>query len=454
MNSLKAGFARVNVTPMMGIPINGYFLDRISDGVLDELEINALALQAGGKKVILMSLDSCSIATYILNEYRDLISQATALPREAIYIHTTHSHTTPYADPKHPRLPKGTEGLVEEYKTFLSHRFVDVAKAALADLKDARMGFAVGQSPNVAFVRRFRMKDGSIKTNPGVHNPDIVAPVGEVDERVNVLRFDREGADSIALLNVGNHPDTVGGCKISADWPGFARRSLEKAIDGVKCIFFNGAQGDVNHVNVHPTQGDFNDMFVDFDDVSRGYGHARHMGRVVAAAAMQVWDKVNYTDVDSIRYANKTVNVPSNMPDPKDLPQAHEYARLHVEGKDAEIPYTGMMLTTVVAEALRMVRLEHGPDSFPMTFSSLSVGNVAFFGVPGEPFNGIGRGIKESEGWDMVLPTCLTNGSEGYFPMKDAYDEGGYEARSSNFKSGVAELIIQIGKEMLGELRK
>lgn len=454
MNNLKAGFARVNVTPMMGIPINGYFIDRLADGVLDELEINALALEAGEKRAILMAIDSCSIATYVLNEYRDLIANTTGLPREAIYIHTTHSHTTPYADPKHPRLPKGTEGLVEEYKSFLAHRFTDVAKMALNDLKNAKMGIGVGCAPNVAFVRRYRMKDGSIKTNPGVHNPDIVAPVGEVDERVNVIRFDREDGDSIALLNVGNHPDTVGGCKISADWPGFARRSLEKAIDGVKCIFFNGAQGDVNHVNVHPTKGDFNDMFVDFDDVSRGYGHARHMGRVVAAAAMQVWDKVTYTDVDSITYSNKTVNVPSNMPDPEDIPMAHQYADLHNAGKDSEIPYSGMMLTTVVAEALRMVRLEHGPDSFPMTFSALSVGNVAFFGVPGEPFNGIGRAVKESEGWDMVLPTCLTNGSEGYFPMKDAYDEGGYEARSSNFKSGVAELIIEIGKGMLDELKK
>ena len=61
----------------------------------------------------------------------------------------------------------------------------------------------------------------------------------------------------------------------------------------------------------------------------------------------------------------------------------------------------------------------------------------------------------------MVLPTCLTNGSasltdgsECYFPMKEAYDEGGYEARSSIFKAGVAEAIIESGLEALKELRK
>jgi hypothetical protein len=112
-----------------------------------------------------------------------------------------------------------------------------------------------------------------------------------------------------------------------------------------------------------------------------------------------------------------------------------------------------MMLTTVVAEAGRMVRLEHGPEFFPMTFTALSIGNVAFFGIPGEPFNAIGKGVKESEDWDLIIPCCLTNGAEGYFPMKDAYDQGGYEARSSNFKAGVAELIIENGKRMLSELK-
>jgi hypothetical protein len=34
----------------------------------------------------------------------------------------------------------------------------------------------------------------------------------------------------------------------------------------------------------------------------------------------------------------------------------------------------------------------------------------------------------------------------------DAYNEGGYEARSSNFKAGVAELLIDEGLKLLGAL--
>ena len=37
--------------------------------------------------------------------------------------------------------------------------------------------------------------------------------------------------------------------------------------------------------------------------------------------------------------------------------------------------------------------------------------------------------------------------------MIDSYEEGGYEARSSNFKAGVAEKIIEEGLNILANMR-
>ena len=448
MNTLQAGFARVNVTPMLGIGMAGYFVPRQADGVLDELEINALALEAGGTKAVLLSVDHCGIVKEVLNPMRQHVCDVTGLPWEAVYIHATHTHTGPFLN------PDPTEPKEQEYARTVYHKLADAARMALADLKPARMGYGIGQAPNIAFVRRFRMKDGSVRTNPGVNNPDILGPIGDVDERVNVLRFDREGGDTLVLVNFGDHPDVVGGSKISADWPGFLRRTVEKTLPHTRCLFFNGAQGDVNHVNVHPTGGYLNDMFMDFDDVARGYGHARYMGRVVAGGVLQAYDKVKYVDVESLKCMQKLIRVPSNMPDPADLPEAHRIHALHTAGRDSELPYTGMMLTTVVARAGRMVRLENGPESFEMPLSAVAIGPVAMIGLPGEPFTGIGRALKETQGWDLVLPTCNTNAKEGYFPMMECYEEGGYEAGGSNYKAGVAELLIEEGKSMLRALRE
>ena len=447
MNTLCAGFARVDITPMSGIGIAGYFKPRYVKGIMDALELNALALQCGEKRIVLLSLDHCGVHTPEAAAIRNFVAKVCDLSVEAVYLHATHTHTAPFL------VMDSDDPLEREYFDFVLHRAADAARYALDDLRPARMGYAVGSAPNIAFVRRFRMKDGSIQTNPGVNNPDIVEPIGEVDERVNVLRFDREGADSLVLVNFGNHPDTVGGELVSADWPGFLRRRVEKALDNVRCIFFNGAQGDVNHVNVHPTAGDFNDLTRDFDDVSRGYGHARHMGNVVAGAVLQVFDKVTYTDVHSLRSLQRTIRIPSNMPNLEDLPEARRIEELHQAGRDCDLPYEGMMLTTVVAEAERMLKLADGPEYFNMELFGLAVGPVAFVGIPGEPFTGIGRALKKAPGWTLVLPTCLTGGNDGYFPMREAYDEGGYEARSSPFRAGVAERIIEEGLSLLTELR-
>lgn len=447
MNGLSAGFSRVTITPAMGIPIAGYYKTRLAERVLDELEANVLALSHEQTKVLLISIDLVGLKQCYQEPLRQFLSQHAGVPLEAVFVACTHTHTGPMVggeiDPE----------AQEDYFRFLKSRLADASRFALEDLIPARMGWAVGQAPGIAFVRRFRMKDGSIRTNPGINNPDVLGPVGEVDERVGILRFDREGAPSIVLANFGVHPDTVGGCNISADWPGFARRAVEKALDNTRCIVFNGAQGDINHVNTTPTQGDLNGLTMDFDDVMRGYSHAQHMGRTVAGAVMQVFAKVHYVPVNSLCAMRKVIRQPSNLPCPDEMPLAYEYEKLHREHRDDEIPYQGMMLTTVVAEAERMIQLEHGPDSFPLCLSAIAIGDVALFGVPGEPFSAIGRALKDAPGWALVLPCCCANGYEGYFPTMEAYNEGGYEARSSVFKAGVAETISREGLTMLDTIK-
>ena len=459
MNILKAGFARGNITPMLGIPMEGYFAPRFAQGVLDELELNVLALEAGSDRVLLVSIDNCEIYGDVLAEYRAAISADTGVPEEAIFIASTHTHTGPclisdeaaanYTMFGQP-LTAEQQGLIREYRIFTCRRAVDAAKVALKDLKPAQMGIGMGNAPDVAFVRLFRMKDGTARTNPGLHNPDILHPLGSVDDRVHVLRFHREGAEDLVLVNFANHPDTIGGSDISADWPGFVRRYFEKAVENTHCIFFNGAQGDVNHINVWDDKSLYARIRAEYGPT----GFAQYIGRVVAGAVMQAYDRVEYREVDRIRYCQQIINAPSNMPTPEQMPEARRIVALHEAGRDDEIREEGMGVVTVVSEALRMVRLEHGPESFPLLLSALSVGDVAFLGIPGEPFTSIGLGLKETEGWATVLPCGLVNAYWDYFPSMEAYEAGGYESRSSSYKAGVAELIVEEGKKLLNSLKE
>jgi len=457
MGNLKAGFSRINVTPPLGIGVMGYFKPRLAEKILDDLEITTLALASGEEKVLLISFDICLIPEAIVKRFQKAIVDATGVSEDAVFIHATHTHNGPFLEREDDGFNfldvNVKENPEEEYCNWVCRKMADAAKMALEDLKPARMGWGIGHAPGISFVRRYRMKDGSIRTNPGVNNPEILEPVGTVDERVNVLRFDREGAESLVLVNFGTHPDTVGGNGITADWPGFVRRTVEKTIDHTKCIFFNGMQGDVNHVNVFPTGGFLNDTQVDFDDVSRGYGHARYMGRVVAGGVLQVYDKVKYIEADNVRFLSRTIQIPSNMPKAEEMEEAYRIDRLHRMGKDEELPFSGMMLTTVVADAARKIRLEHGPKFFEMKLYGVAVGDVVIVGIPAEPFTGVGLALKDTKDWEVVLPMCLVNGSLGYLPMRDAYEEGGYEAADSFFAPGVAEQVIQEGRILMEALK-
>lgn len=450
MAAFLAGFARVDVTPPLGIEISGYFMDRFAAGVLDALEASAVAVACGESRAVVIGLDNLMIDQTQMDVYRRAIAEKTGLAYEGVFICCSHTHTGPLVGPDPLDARRHGEA---QYGEYLGRKLCDCAALALRDLQPSKLGWAVANAPRISFIRRFRMKDGSIRTNPGVNNPDILAPIGDVDERVNVLRFVREAGPEIIVANFGVHPDVIGGEQISADYPGFFRRTLEKALDNVRCVFLNGAEGDVNHVNVFPRPGEGNGLVRDFDDVDRGYAHARHMGMVLAGAVLQVYEKVHFTEPDCVKFAQVVMPAPSNMPTADEAARAEEICRLHEAGRDAQLPYEGMELTTVVAEALRMQQLKDGPESFGLYLGALQMGEVALLGIPGEPFTGVGRGIKDGSAYALTLPCSLTNGAEGYYPMREAYDEGGYEARSSIFKAGIAERIIDAGTKLLRELK-
>ena len=453
MNNLKVGYAKVNINPMLGIDIKGYYVKRNAKGFIDDLEAHAVALNCGSETVLMISVDVCYMVKELCDKYIEGISKTTGIPADKVFLSATHTHTGPSLEGG-AAIDYIDEDIIK-YTAFLGERLKDLSVMALSDLKSAKMGFIEGKAPDrIAYIRRYKMKDGTTCTCPPINDPNIDHPIGTLDQRVHILRFDQEDGESIVVLNYGVHADTVNGDLICSDWPGWLRRTLDKALDGVKCLAFVGAQGDVGSTHVNPSGGDMNDTEISFDNEMKSPGMARFVGRALAGTVLQVYDKVEYVDVDDLKVIHKTIKVPSNMPKPEDMEQARLYKKLHDEGKDNEIPYTAMELTTVVAEAIRMCSLEHGPEFFELDLMGVKIGPVAFVGIPGEPFTDVGVGIKETEGWSAIMPVCLTNGCAGYFPMKSAFDEGGYEARSSKYKGGLAERIIDCGRAVLDELRK
>ena len=86
----KAGFARVDVTPPLGIPITGYFYKRIADGILDPLYIDCVAVSDGTNTALVYCIDALGLSNPFVNKAFPAITAATGVPRDRIYLHATH----------------------------------------------------------------------------------------------------------------------------------------------------------------------------------------------------------------------------------------------------------------------------------------------------------------------------------------------------------------------------
>lgn len=458
---MKVGYAKADITPPMGTYMPGYYKVRHAKSVLDPLQVNMLAFTDGRTSALVAQLDAMAISDSVADDMRDAIVRATGINREAILLHASHTHDGGYLMGN--RKSHSAEGLEYDdegipppgpldnlYIDLCISRVVDAAVKALSEARPASFSIGRSEAKRISFGRRYLMKDGKVITNPGTNNPDIVRPVGTADETVQVLRIDRDGAKAICVINFQTHPDTVGGETISADWPGLTRDIFEAATMGeTHCVVINGMEGDVNHCNVMPRPGELNGLKHDFDAVDRGYDHTKHMANVLAGAALSVWIKCVPVEAGSIRFAKADVKVPAQKAkdsDEKNLAWAKKVWALHEAGKDDEISkWLGcyeMQLTTEVARAGRIIRMAGHADYHLIPVWGVSLGDVAFGGFPGEPFNDIGIAIRKDSPFKMTILSCLTNGSRGYFPFSDSYKQGGYESATSPFGPSVADDLI------------
>lgn len=445
---MKTGFARKSINPDNGTPIVGYYEERYTKGILDDIYLTAVAFHDGKKAALIYSIEVCELSTPQCDLYRAEISKATGVDVDAIFINCSHTHTGPMIGEVGSL---GTPMRSYELEKELFSVFVQVGKEALCDLSESRFYYCENEAKGISFVRRYRMKNGGVQTNPGVDNPEIDHPLGTPNEMAKMIRIVREGKEDIAIISYGTHADTVGGELISGDYPGLTRNLCENTFPNTKCIFLTGSQGDVNHINVNPTPIERARLDYSFFDAPRGYEHTRFMAKTIIDALKVVRDNAREIISEDISFGSKEFFVPSNQENHK-LCEAKRIVKLYRENKKDEIGFSGMELTTVIAEACRIVKLENGPEGYFYKVFSLCIGGVNFVGIPGELFTEVGRRAEAASDSDATFILCLTNGGDCYFPTSSAYDEGGYEARSSVLKKGVDDLVIKALSELYGEV--
>lgn len=445
---MKTGFSKTCINPPYGAPIRGYYAPRFTKGILDDIYVRAAAFDDGENKAVIISLDLIELDQKYFDDMKEAVNKATGIEKDAIFINCSHTHTGPLVG-KDPASDKKSD---EAYDAFLISSVRDAAVYAIDDLKEATIETAEAQAKNISFIRRYRMKDGSVATNPGVNNKNIDCALGKPNETVKLVKIIRENADDIFIINFGTHPDTLGGEYISADYMGYACSIIENAIRNTKCMFLQAPQGDVNHVNVSPSKGEAAISKIDFDGVPRGLKHTEHMGRVIAGAVLSVCSVTERVKADKISFKTKQVELPSNQENHR-LEEAKTIHELYEAGRANELPYKEMALTTAVAEAERIIKLQNGPQAFTFTLSAIKIGDIVFAGIGGEPFTEVGNRICVQSPFEHTILCCLTGSAGTYIPTRESCEEGGYEVKSSVIKPGGDDIIVDGMTKLLNEIK-
>ena len=439
---LQAGVAVVEITPPVPFRMSGYFRERLSTGVKDPLNAKAVVFRQGDQSAALVFCDVIGISRDVSARARRQASEATGIPAENIAIAATHSHTGPlYFGPLHRHFHERAAakfGNDPYEKTDYADELVEKISAAIAQanvsLRPVQLEAGYAHEDRLSFNRRFFMKDGSVRFNPGQLNPDIVRPAGPIDPQVGAIWIKTKGAakPSAAIVSFALHLDTVGGTEYSADYPKFVEDQLRNSFGpDFTLLFGTGTCGDINHIDV----------------TTRDRRTAAEIGRLLAETVAHSTESDSLAPIQKPSLAVRSVNVAAPL-------QQYSEEEIATARKNMELIGSRDLPFLEQVKACTIVDLQHrGADQLPLEVQAFRLGpETAIVTLPGEIFVELGLAIKAASPFETTIVIELTNDSPAYIPTKKAFVEGSYEIVNSRVRPGAGERLVEAAVGLLKEL--
>ena len=419
---VRAGSSILDITPPLGTSMPGLFHERWAEAINDPLQVRSFALEREGVGIAIAVCDLIGVKRIYLDRAIEKIADTIGLAPSNVLICCTHTHT-------------GAQTGEDAYTNFVVERIADSVRLAWENRQTTQIGWGHSTEDRLVFNRRYQMKDGSVRTNPGMGNPDVVGPAGPIDSEVGVLCLRHPDGDTIGLLaNYTLH--YVGGGDhqraISADYFGIFCELIQRMRgERFATALSNGASGDINNVDVLGGTRSKNDR----------YQHTERVAALVAASAFWAWNEMTFVDDVTLGAEIEEIMLKRReLPSEEDMAQARE-----LEQKESKTMGERAFLR-------RIQRIINLPEETCTWVQALRIGDIALVGVPGEFFVELGLEIKKRSPFAQTMVLELANDSIGYLPTRRAFKEGGYEPQASNFLPGVGEQIVETAITLLSQL--
>lgn len=415
--TVRIAHFRVDISPEVGSNICGYAPEQRSVEKHDPLYACGLLIEDADEKALMVALDLVGLDAEVTRGLRARCAAVLGVRDEAVFLSCTHNHSGPEC----VRLIDPPDAFDRAYMAKLEKTLVE-SVSALKDvpLVECEVMFnSVQVDEN--YNRRFVTGDNVASFTP--HRRVLIPGCdGPADKELGLLLFypvNREpkkvpGYDAPAYI-IGNyaahalasHAPGRGGLRITADFPGFYRDYLRRET-GAEAMFVQGAGGDLVPKN---------------DEL--GLEAARRTGVNLAMATV-----------------NAAIDCERN-------PQRYAIhdPRVRASLRSFSLPLRNRFRKLVQPEY-------QGKDEMPLEVQCLSIGDVAYVGMPGELLCELGLEIKWHSPYRKTWIANLSTGVAGYFCGGNMLVQGGYEPKKQPFVSTGGLRIVNEAVEALYDLRR
>ena len=400
----KAGLAKAVITPEKAVWLAGYGSKRVPDGKLHDLWMKALALEAGGKRAVLITSDFQGVPKGMSDNVFAELEKQHGLAREDVLFTFSHNHCGPrLGDDLVDYYPVEEEQveLVAEYTKQMEAAAVAMVGEALANLSPAKLAQGVGQA-TFAVNRR---------NNREAEVPELLAKgiplAGPVDHAVPVLTVTRpDGQLAAVLFGYACHPTTLSFLTWCGDYPGFAQLAIEKSHPGAMAMFVNTCGGDQNPLPRRSVE------------LCQKYGHLLATG--VEAALAQPLKPIS----PGIRTAFELVDLP--------YLKVADREELHALLQD-----TNAIRARWAARLLQKLDAgEKFPPAYPYPVHAWQLGReMLVLGMGAETVVDYALRFKKEFG-SSTWVCGYADDMIAYIPSRRVWEEGGYEGGSNLYEYG------------------
>ncbi|MGC9529331.1 MAG: neutral/alkaline non-lysosomal ceramidase N-terminal domain-containing protein [Candidatus Bipolaricaulaceae bacterium] len=426
---MRAGIAKADITPEGPVPMAGYVARRgWSVGVHDRLWVRCFTFHGRSQDGAVVVLDLLGLSQQWASAVQRRVAEAAGVPAENVLVACTHTHAgptgldgSPYA-PQHPPFPIAR--LPEEFLAKAEGCARQAAQTAFA----AQLG--VGSCPVTGI--------GGHRTEPHL----------AVDQTLWLTVVAEAGTAKAVLACFPCHSTVLGADNrfLSGDLLGAAAAGVERSLgrDAV-AAFVVGAAGDISTRFLRREQT--------FAEVDR-------LGNVLTQAAVNLADLTPLMEDPPVAFQRRRLWLPV-----KALPSEREAVgcvdrlrRQRARMVRAGAPHGQLRVVQTRLEGaellLASIRQAQSREGISAEVAAARLGAGLVAGVPGEPFNEVGRRLNGlSDGRFQVAVAGQVGGNLGYFPTRDAVESGWYEDLGSPFDHRATELVRSQAQALLEGLR-